>query len=521
MEGRTNYISSQPIQVVKHHRRSKSLMSTNMTKLSEPTKPQTTLSKSRVKLETSTTDTTCVKRFKYKPLHTRRGACNIRLIQVSHIDELGRPVCNIRQTDTSHQYTALSYQWGPPEVGRAIILRDPAHQYEGYCLIRRNLFKFLTRAATIDHGLSFWIDALCIDQENTKERNRQVAQMGRIYAKARNIRIWLGDDRNTANILSIIRKVRAKPLSTRDDISALFHEDCPSEYARYFKPHKTVGLLNNQYWSRTWILQEIFLAVQAVVQRRSARTTLESITHLHLDTGQSTYMQRIFTYLNGDTAHSVAKDKGQAGELLDILDRFSETESSELVDRVYGLRALIFSGKAIKVDYDKSVVEVFAHVLEVFQFGTRNVDPLLRALELDPKTLLSRVEVTDLWRIQKLLSSPRSGVSSHFQKLGKPCFPLCQESDKGPCKWSLTGQGEPCSPCEQIGERIIEASIFQQDWCDELCNLAKWGLRPALHPFRMRGHFKGWISQNWPDMLERRGCFSKRRKFMMCLRRIV
>jgi hypothetical protein len=37
-----------------------------------------------------------------------------------------------------------------------------------------------------------WVDALCINQEDTTERNHQVMQMGAIYEKAKRVVVWLG-----------------------------------------------------------------------------------------------------------------------------------------------------------------------------------------------------------------------------------------------------------------------------------------------------------------------------------------
>jgi hypothetical protein len=36
------------------------------------------------------------------------------------------------------------------------------------------------------------VDALCIDQQDINERNYQVTQMGRIYALAKMVLVWLG-----------------------------------------------------------------------------------------------------------------------------------------------------------------------------------------------------------------------------------------------------------------------------------------------------------------------------------------
>jgi hypothetical protein len=42
-------------------------------------------------------------------------------------------------------------------------------------------------------GIIFWIDNLCIDQDNPLEKNHQVHLMRDIYQKANSILVWLGD----------------------------------------------------------------------------------------------------------------------------------------------------------------------------------------------------------------------------------------------------------------------------------------------------------------------------------------
>ncbi|KAH9217506.1 hypothetical protein DL95DRAFT_251978, partial [Leptodontidium sp. 2 PMI_412] len=44
-----------------------------------------------------------------------------------------------------------------------------------------------------------WIDAICIDQNATKERSRQVPRMRELYSTATRVVIWWGDvvDLNT------------------------------------------------------------------------------------------------------------------------------------------------------------------------------------------------------------------------------------------------------------------------------------------------------------------------------------
>jgi hypothetical protein len=45
-----------------------------------------------------------------------------------------------------------------------------------------------------DQPRVLWIDAICINQHNIQERNKQVAQMRSIYQSARRVCIWPGED---------------------------------------------------------------------------------------------------------------------------------------------------------------------------------------------------------------------------------------------------------------------------------------------------------------------------------------
>jgi hypothetical protein len=45
------------------------------------------------------------------------------------------------------------------------------------------------KSNTLGH---FWVDALCIDQNNIPEKNSQVSKMKEIYEGAKKIVVWLG-----------------------------------------------------------------------------------------------------------------------------------------------------------------------------------------------------------------------------------------------------------------------------------------------------------------------------------------
>ena len=128
---------------------------------------------------------------------------HIRLISVINSTVLDQPVC-VKFTETSLdepvQYQTLSYTWGETFV-------DGSHlnQYvickEQPLRVTSNLFDFLDRLqwhcqafnCQRETRLPFWIDAVCINQDDPAERGHQVELMAEIYRKSRRLVIWLGD----------------------------------------------------------------------------------------------------------------------------------------------------------------------------------------------------------------------------------------------------------------------------------------------------------------------------------------
>jgi Heterokaryon incompatibility protein (HET) len=105
----------------------------------------------------------------------------IRLLELLPGTGEQRIRCRLRQVDLkreSGQYIAISYTWGEEATTEPIEINGLKIH------IMKNLLDFLYRARAGDRSLMFGIDAVCIDQNNTQERNHQVQLMQRIYKKA-------------------------------------------------------------------------------------------------------------------------------------------------------------------------------------------------------------------------------------------------------------------------------------------------------------------------------------------------
>ncbi|KAF2034594.1 hypothetical protein EK21DRAFT_55843, partial [Setomelanomma holmii] len=86
-------------------------------------------------------------------------------------------------TSDSAEYEALSYVWGA-RIGSEAFACDGK-----IMLVTPNCQSALRHLRSGNSSRLRWVDAICIDQgegdESVKERNLQVALMGKVYAKAR------------------------------------------------------------------------------------------------------------------------------------------------------------------------------------------------------------------------------------------------------------------------------------------------------------------------------------------------
>jgi Heterokaryon incompatibility protein (HET) len=94
----------------------------------------------------------------------------------------GLRICEVGQSP----YIALSYVCGNTTLTQSI--RVSGHQLGIY----QNAFELLTRFRHATEIVTVWIDGICINQNDAKEKEREVAFMYKIYETASCCNIWLG-----------------------------------------------------------------------------------------------------------------------------------------------------------------------------------------------------------------------------------------------------------------------------------------------------------------------------------------
>lgn len=146
-------------------------------------------------------------------------------------------------------WKALSYRWGEDNPEFTIYING--HPVP----VRKGLHTFITQMMAEKQRDWYFIDALCIDQDNEWEKAVQVQQMSEIYRRAEEVVAWIVLERYYyEKDEDVWRRVVWGPDDATHDPSLLSREELEK------------AVLANSYWSRLWILQEVLLAQRLTIR---------------------------------------------------------------------------------------------------------------------------------------------------------------------------------------------------------------------------------------------------------------
>ncbi|KAF2183383.1 HET-domain-containing protein [Zopfia rhizophila CBS 207.26] len=292
----------------------------------------------------------------------------IRLVEVLDGPDDEPVSCALRyhSLDSCVPYTALSYKWGDVADSEMIYLDNKPFK------AGRNLWEFLRRARRLSDRKFFWIDAISIDQENTEERNHQVALMREIYSKASEVAVWLGPaDKGSDLAMKRINKARPKncnkgfkPIWTREEGKAIF------------------ALYDRGYWRRIWIVQEFILAKEVIlycgemIAKEQAIASVSDQLEQALRSGRiqhHPFAEKVLYSFASDiirqrNAWKELPDEAKGFTLTRLLQISQHMESADNRDRVYGLLSLINGTEVdsfnITADYSKTPLDIYRQLLQ-------------------------------------------------------------------------------------------------------------------------------------------------------------
>ncbi|KAH7088438.1 heterokaryon incompatibility protein-domain-containing protein [Paraphoma chrysanthemicola] len=295
-----------------------------------------------------------------EPLDLRNQ--EIRLVKLEHSTGSELIKCSLRVDKLDEEcpaYVALSYSWGPKERHDDILLNGCTFS------VGRSLWSFLHQMREQHLYLTFWIDALSINQADVKEQNHQVQMMREIYSSAHSVWVWLGEvDAATDSNLAMHYIQTRLPFGGDN-----------ANFRRLWSPKKAdavLALCERPYWKRIWIVQEIMLAKKASIWCGNKQVSWNKLQQLMadlqtvLDRGRALHTIAVLQVLDSPAAVIVrAKSNwdGSPQPLTKLLELYRSQQSTNIRDKVYALHGLASDSAGIAINYEIHPKDLLVEVL--------------------------------------------------------------------------------------------------------------------------------------------------------------
>ncbi|KAH7355909.1 heterokaryon incompatibility protein-domain-containing protein, partial [Pyrenochaeta sp. MPI-SDFR-AT-0127] len=276
-------------------------------------------------------------RYTYSPLLP--GPDSIRLLRlIPHKDEAAPIQCRLMNYTLQASirkpcpYEALSYVWGDTNESLSISI-DNFH-----FSVTINLFAALSRLRDRDFERIIWVDAICINQTDDKEKESQIQFMAKIYSQASNVIVWLGEAaENSDRALEDIRVAAAYKLT-----NSLFHKNSERSILR---------LLERPWFHRIWVLQEVAAARHVLMICGSAEIDghafclgLDALKRMYEARPDFEGMIRSVIYLIRGAifrprhwAHGVGRSSLHISSLGELIDMYHAHKATKRHDKLYAL----------------------------------------------------------------------------------------------------------------------------------------------------------------------------------------
>ena len=261
-------------------------------------------------------------------------------------------------SDEGHPtYEAVSYAWSHVK-GEGIILINGERT-----VVPAAAEEALRHLRHLDRPRTLWLDVICIDQENTEERNQQVALMHEIYKKTTRTVIWLGKiDESTAAAIDTVNLIHDQMCAETDQgkrlRQVLYGQANIFQYSTSALPEgcdfTALKMFFRRTWfGRLWVVQEAALGPCGVaycgeheIPLINLMRTAVWIQHKHhqlpFNLDKEDGMLNA-SYMSAHVDHEqgwFSISHGQTPFLADLLRYFRPFGVSEVRDKVYALLGL-------------------------------------------------------------------------------------------------------------------------------------------------------------------------------------
>ena len=269
------------------------------------------------------------------------------------------------------QYEALSYVWGGPPGPNTIVVRNQ------HVHVTSNLESALRHLRYQDHARVLWIDALCINQDDLRERNHQVRQMRFIYQFASRVIVWLGPADSKADKKNVDHIFRFASDET-------LHWTLPSPEGAFGPHDQYIGagpllfvFFNKPWWKRIWTVQEAAVAseltyicghtlIPSEIMMKVAKSCLRHMGKCCNPFAGGLWSLDLETRMKKIMELEDLRDVGRRPDFLDVFQMNRYRDATNPRDMIYGLMGLtegmdeniIRYEATVQATYEQSTLEI-------------------------------------------------------------------------------------------------------------------------------------------------------------------
>ncbi|CAJ0548666.1 Ff.00g022790.m01.CDS01 [Fusarium sp. VM40] len=289
--------------------------------------------------------------FPYPPLDLDQNS--IRLLHVNKGVWPKDVYCSLVEATTNPDeavpYKALSYTWGDVEGEKAQQLQLPRIFVNNQLFpATDNLRMALSHIQDPNYDIMLWADAICINQQDNREKGHQVKQMAHIYKNAEEVLIWLGPyNEEIRDLLEFATSVDQQAIGILTPRrSGKWASHCLNLMDNQYKDAKTPQnisalkqLMGRRWFKRIWVLQEVAMARSARILCGSsscpARTFSLMPSFFKIPTTE--HSQAVLDLMPRIRSHTWwARDR----TLHNLLVKFQRSQATHSRDMIYALLSM-------------------------------------------------------------------------------------------------------------------------------------------------------------------------------------
>lgn len=210
----------------------------------------------------------------YKPFINKETR-EIRVVVVEPADDVDEPIqLTMRRTDLTDadriQYEALSYCWGSEQNTVRVFPKSEDKAWSVKAPISANLSSAIRRIRQRGEARTFWIDQLCINQNDVEERSQQIALMAYIYACAKSVCVWLGELDEIVHTKMDMDRIQDIAAACRS--SGIWKDAHKAIHKGRITLWHNDRIFLRPWFQRVWVLQEVWNAATAIRPEDSEST---------------------------------------------------------------------------------------------------------------------------------------------------------------------------------------------------------------------------------------------------------